>query len=98
MISSEHFDELVGLPGLTEILQILKDAEDLDKKSNDLKKKADDLRRKRKAQLVEQPPPLKKPYHYHEKHIEELVSSWTDNQYKGLMRMTRECFEELNDR
>ena len=93
----DNLDQVLDEPEVAQILEILQHAQSLEDRSNQLERQAAQLRRKRKAAEAIDPPLYKKPYHFHEKKIEEFVTNMTDQQHKNVMRMTRECFEELSE-
>ena len=93
----ENLDQILDMPEMAQILEILKNAESLEDRSDQLKREAAQLRRKRKAEEIIELELYKKPYHFHEKNIEEFCANLTDQQHKNVMRMSRECFDELND-
>ena len=72
------------LEDLQFIFGILKDVEKLEDKRRKLK---------RRAEQVKVPDPLKRSYHWHDLHIQENVDKMSDQLFRGIMRMDRDCFD-----
>ena len=69
---------------LQEIFDLLKDVEKLEDKRRTLKRRAEQLK---------VPDPLKRAYTWHDLHIQENVDKMSDQLFRGIMRMDRDCFD-----
>ena len=76
--------QLPEIPEFTDVLELLDLAEGIEANA-----------RKRKSNIWHHPECPKRPYHFHEKKIEEMVENMNDEHFQHVMRMSRECFEIL---
>ena len=94
----EHLEQLIDIPEMGEVLDLLQHAESLEDNARNLKAQAEQLRSKRKRDDLGDPDHFKRPYHFHEKKIEERMSQLSDADLVHNIAMSRLCFEELADR
>ena len=94
----EHLEQLIDIPEMGEVLDLLQHAESLEDNARNLKRQAEELRSKRKRDDLGDPDHFKRPYQFQEKKIEERMSQLSDEDLVHNIAMSRLCFEELADR
>ena len=94
----ENIEQLIDIPEMNEVLDLLHHAESLEIDASNLKRQAEELRSKRKRDDLGHPDNFKRRYQFKEKKIEERMSQLNDEDLVHQIAMSRLCFEELADR
>ena len=91
----EHLEQLIDIPEMGEVLDLLQHAESLEDNARNLKAQAEQLRSKRKRDDLGDPDHFKRPYHFHEKKIEERMSQLSQGQLQRWTEHSTLIFENL---